>query len=201
MDQPNPLSPPLAASTPPTQPVQMVSEAPKPSWPTVIGVIGIVFSACAILTMIASFASKYFMPASLQPPDTKVRAMMKAVEAKWAPWTNTISIVAVIIAGQLLYASTILLKRRASAGRVVRLWAAIKIGFELIGMPVGYFIIEETMAVYSSNSPSPVPLGSAMALGGAIGAIFALIWGCSFPVFLLIWFSRRPVQEEMVRWS
>ena len=197
MDQLNQVSSPPAASTPPTQPMPMASEAPKASWPTVIGIIAIVFGAGGLLSMASSLATKRLSHARMVHADAATREMVQSMETKMAPWTNPAMLIALVLAGLLLYAGIVLLRRKPSSALLMRIWAFLKIGFTLINAVVGYLVMEQVMAALAKNRPTPIPF----AMVGLIGVVFAILCGCALPVFLLIWFSRRPVQEEMARWS
>src|SRR6185436_10399778 len=78
---------PVGTSAPPTQAVPLAVPATHSSWPTVIGIITIVFGAGALLSTVASLASNKMVKSHYESADIRTHELMRSIEAKWGWWT------------------------------------------------------------------------------------------------------------------
>ena len=194
-DDQQPLIPP---ATPPTyagplsRPVLGYASGAPPTWPTVIGVIGIVFGAGAVLMTLGGLVIALIMrDAPGMPPSPQFNE-------RWMPWSIASMFVTCGVAILLLVAGIGLAKRRAWGPRLAKVWAVLKMVIVVASTGIGFQVQRETMkAMQQSAGPSPVPnLEMIVALSMCAG----LLWYWALPVFMLIWFSRSSVKAEIAKW-
>ncbi|MCC7407262.1 MAG: hypothetical protein IT442_04275 [Phycisphaeraceae bacterium] len=182
---------------PPTVP-NLASPAPQSSWPTVLGVIGLVLGILgglgylcgALWPLIAPWMQQH-MPADAASdiPPTPVISIV-------------IAIVSLILSILLCVAATRLLQRRLAAVKLWRTWAWLKIVALIVGMALSIPIQIEAMrqaAAGQTTQPSPMSEQTLtiIAVGGAaLGLVVFLI----LPVFALIWFNREKIRQETALW-
>ncbi len=189
---PMPSTPPIQAGPLARPALGYASGAPS-TWPTVIGVIGIVFGAGAVLLTLGGFGFALLMRnAPGMPPNPQF-------EDRWLPWTLASMFVTCAVAILLLVAGVGITKRRAWAPRLAKVWAILKMVIVLGSMIIGFQTQQETMeALQQSAGPSPMPNLEGLVAFSMCGGV---LWGWALPVFMLIWFSRSSVKEEISRWS
>lgn len=190
-----------AEAAPPTRPGEVVMPRGRPAWPAVIGVLCIVFGGLgalyAVIGVVQSFMFR-FMWASIPPEE-----LPGAQEAMRGP--ATLGAVAwgleLLLAGLHIYGGILLLQRIPRARGAVLLFAWLDIGLNLLGGLVQYQLTSAMMGSMPDAAQAPPPgflsAFRAMAVaGGVLSAVITSIW----PVFLLIWFSRRAVRDTVREW-
>lgn len=196
-------SAPAPSVTPPTQAGPLARPAsyapyspPAPVWPTVIGVIGIVLGAGALLLTLGSLGMSLILMQSTTRTGT---IPMPQFNNQWMPWTIISTLLTCAVAILLLVAGIGIAKRLAWGPRLAKVWAVLKLVVVAASVVIGFQMQREAMeAMSQSVGPSPVPnVQMFMGFGMCVG----LVWGWALPVFLLIWFSRASVKEEISTWT
>ncbi len=187
----------IPAMTPPSE----VGELPaKPSgWPTAIGAISIIFGSLGVLcygcgagwTMMTPMLVGG-MPADQRPPTPQgvqlfVQIFQQCAASGLGLW--------MLIAG-------IGLTRRRSWSRAHLIgWSVGKILLVLVGMLVTVLFVGEMVEQFNAQLEQAnvqFRVTTAMVVGlVAITQVWFLIW----PVFLLIWFGRGSVKDEVAAWA
>ncbi len=181
--------PPLAQMTPPqiTPPSQTPppQKAPsKSSWPTAIGVISIVLGSLGLICTPLSALVNKFNPQA------------KDMQAKFPDWWMTYSTaslpVGIALAVLLLVAGICLLKRIHASRALHLTYAGANIAWAVIGSIMVITVLFPSFL--ESDMPKAVAMG---AIGGAIvGMAFGMVW----PIFLLVWFRRRKIRQQVQGW-
>ncbi|HSW46695.1 MAG TPA: hypothetical protein VLM89_14125 [Phycisphaerae bacterium] len=181
-------------STPPIQPGGLTMEAEPSKWPTVIGIIAVVLAAIGILGgvcgLVQSFVPRPGMPAGAGGP---------AMEFHVTPMMTVLAVVGFAFSAGLLAIGIGLLKRRPWSVTLARFWAPLSILLAVCNFFVVH-AMQKQMFEAMADQGTPVPQG--MAGGIAAGsAACGLMFGCAFPVFMLIWFARRKIKDEVAGWE
>ncbi len=67
---------------------------------------------------------------------------------------------------------------------------------------VGVLIQQEFLQEMQAQDPNLAVIGTTAMQGfAAVGVVFALLWGLALPVFMLIWFARRTIKEQVAQWE
>lgn len=182
----------MSQMTPPNQSDFMpTTEAPK--WPTVVGIIsivwgslGVICNGCGALSPIVGNAMVNMVPPEQQD---QLRQQMAAGSS---PVAVAISVLAVLMSVFLIAAGLMTLKRRG-VGRVMHLgWASISILLGIAGGFLGWSAVQAQVQQMQGSNPQQAAAQQAGAVGGmAIGVCFGLL----YPIFCLVWFGalgKRP---------
>lgn len=195
---------PPPANVPPTQPAAMGDQEPQAVWPTFVGVACTVIGVLGALGACMGGVSLVMMPAvfeKMPDPNGQLKATAELMEQQ-LPLSLTV-MVFVLIGGVLLLAGGIqCLRRRHAARKLLMIWATYKIvlvvAAVLVNLPMQQAQFEAQAA---SGGGAPQAMGMQFgATFGAIASVCNVIWGWALPVFILIWFSRRVVRDEVDRW-
>jgi hypothetical protein len=179
-------------AAPPTQAGPLYRPQPGAGWPTVIGVIGIVFGAGALLMTVAGVAFSLMMRNAPNAPP------MPQFSGRWLPWTIIMILITCGLAVLLLIAGIGIAKRLAWGPRIARVWAVFKILLVIASTIVGFQTQQAAIAAMKQNT-GPAPMLNFRVLM-EIGICFGLLWGWALPVFMLIWFARRSIKEQTSKW-
>jgi hypothetical protein len=191
-------------SLPPTQPRPWATPENRPVWPTVIGIIGIVVGGLGLMGGLWGAIAPFFLKfMASYVPETE-RATLDVAQ-RWRGWTIPLSLVSGAVAVALLLAGIALLRRRARARQMCLTWAVAKMLLVLFSTVVGYRIAQQTVELTAQQSTSapgmtPVVARQFAEVGTMVGLGFGLVWGWALPVFLLIWFGRGRIRDEVARW-
>ncbi|MHC4443904.1 MAG: hypothetical protein ACYTF1_02960 [Planctomycetota bacterium] len=191
---------PVSPVVPPTEPGQMVIPPRPSSWATVIGIIAIVLGALGILGVIWGAIASYFAESMMPMMSATQRAELIDSMKEYELLTMVNGMLGLVVAVLLLIAGIGLIKRRPWSPKLCKTWAVLKMVVAVIGMVVGIIMQQSTFEAMSQQSNVP-GFGQWMFVGMLIGTCFGLIWGWALPVFMLIWFSRRKIKEEVVSWE
>ena len=191
---------------PPTQAGVIAANAALPVWPKVIGIISIVLGAGGMLGNIWSVVAMLMVDtfagmAAQFSPGPQMSAEM------WSGGRSGSLLciyVAMFVLAVLLLAGGIgLVRRRRWAPKVCVGWALGKIAAAFATAAVGYQMQEAQMKMFA-NDPNLAATGMS---GGPMGAmvlvtmVFIVIWLGAYPVFMLVWLSRRGVKEYVASWK
>lgn len=186
----NPSPPP--AQAPPTRPTAEL-QGHRSSWPGVLGVLLCVFGGIGLLQRIFGVGFMALMHTLPLPPEAKMDGMAYV-------YGLILSVVGLPLAIVHLTAGIQTLRRKPSA----RTWVVVFFAYAvLLAIPAAvyqYFAMQQQMqqAAQQSGQPAMAVVGSGFGLVMAIvGMLVSLLW----PTFLLIWYSRPSIREEMSTWS
>ncbi|HUU22125.1 MAG TPA: hypothetical protein VM389_06270 [Phycisphaerae bacterium] len=155
---------------------------PRSKWPTVIGVISIVFAGIGLLCLPFAVLGRFINPAQKQ---------VYQYLPSWYPIYETFSYVLGVGFAVLLLVGGILLLKRRPAGRTLHLAYAVAATVMAV-----FGTILMTMSISrTGNMPPPMRYGF---IGGAIGGMCG---GLAYPIFLLVWFLRAPIAAEARGWG
>lgn len=187
------------------------------SWPKVVGIIGIVVSSLGLLTNFCGgiyylFQGKVtsMMP---QPPAGAAGAEMNQAildaTAKYTPVNVAIAALGTAVAAVCLYGS-ILTTRRSPACGLMRWWGAVAMVY-IIGATIVQAIEQsEMMTVMAAEMTkagaaggTPPAMAGAMNAMTGVAVVFSVLYGIArlvWPTFVLVWFSRRRIRDEINSW-
>lgn len=192
---------PATPSAPPTQRSSVGPPQARSTWPTVLGVLGIVLGILGTLGGLWAAIAPWTLNRWLAGADPGSASW--AVQERWAILNTIFGVVGLAVAVLLLVAGIALVRRRASAMTLWRVWAVAKIVTGTVGIVFSAMMQNETFAAITAGSASATqPAPPVLPAGVPI-----LLMGCSFifllilPVFALIWFARATVRDEVAGWA
>ena len=197
--------PPTVPIAPPTQAGVIAAHAMLPVWPKVIGIISIVLGAGGVLLniwsvvamlMVDTFAemASQFSPGPQMPAEVWNGGRSGSLVC--------IYVAMLILAALLLVGGIGLVCRRAWAPKVCVGWALGKIAGGIASVMVTYQMQEAQMKLFA-NDPNLAATGMS---GGPLNLImlmtmvFMFVWLAAYPLFMLVWLSRRGVKEHIASW-
>lgn len=188
--QPTQMQPQVA---PPT--VAVPYQAPKSSWPTVVGVIGIIYAGMGLFSNMCGVVIISIAPQFIEWLQNMGMSDADAQEMKASlsitTWLVVGGLIGLAVVIMLLVGSIKLLKRKQSGAKLCKLWAWISIPWILISTFIG-------VAMQTSIQDSSAP---AEQVGAIVGAIIGISFGLILPVFMVIWFARSKIKSEITSWS
>jgi hypothetical protein len=194
-----PEAPPPAA--PPVRAGQLGVPPRRPVWPTVVGVICIVYGAFSVLGTIFGQLVSRMVPTPAPGEDPEVDAAMMAAIDNPA-WQAMILVSGIGLAVLLIAAGVGLVQRRRWSIPTAKVWSWATIVISIISTVYMAYVMNDMLAAAAAanqaggGGPPPAAMG-AMMVGGAI---FGLLWALLLPVFLLIWLSRGTIKAQVAGW-
>ncbi len=195
MDTPDETSPEMS---PPSE----IGEMPdKPSsWPTGIGVLGIVLASlglvggcCGLLTPVFWSTMVDFMNSSGNVPEQQIQAMQAAKPP--TGWSVGAGLIGLVLATLLMIGSIKVIRRRAEGVTLCKIWAWVAIPWSVLA-----FIVN--MYIQMQIPQEAQQMGAAGQVAGlAFGACMTLVFGIGIPIFMLAWFSRQKIRDEIAGWA
>jgi len=181
---------------PPTAPAAPTDQS---KWPTVIGVIAIVLGAGAGLMGCAGLAMLPFYGQIMEGMGTIDPRLIEA-QRESMPITVPLGILTALAAFLLLFAGIATLCRRVSCRRLSLIWAPIKIVLTLANSVASYSPMVTSFELGGgARGATGIPTDAAQVIV-AIIVVITVLWGWALPVFMLIWFSRGHIREEVDSW-
>jgi hypothetical protein len=202
-DQP-PTPPP--AMTPPTE-VGEIVERPS-QWPTALGVVAIIFGILGILMygcggIIGNVVAPMF---ASQLEGMPVQEAQLQVMRRFTVINLLSSLVATSLAVWLLVTGIGILRRRPWSRTSGLGWSVARMIYAVPATLLGYIVNRATVqameqAAAESGDPMPKGIFAIMEALGAIGMGCTLVWSWALPVFMIVWFLRAPIKDELSRWA
>ncbi len=209
MPEMNPPPPVLVPPQPPEPPQPAIAppifrgEAPRPvsSWPTVVGAICIVIAAVGILMYGVGVLSG-LIPGFMIQQDPAIAKVI----ADYRLATVLMNLGSLALAVTLLVGAIVLLLRKPWCTKVFRTYAILRLLYILPAGIVGYVMQRDMFQAMQSdprfaNSGAAgmmASMGPAMAL---VGIAFNALWWSALPIFLLWWFSRKRIVEDIAHFK
>jgi hypothetical protein len=190
---------------PPTEAGDMELVAPPEGWPTVIGILGIIFgalgvlmTACGAVALVGMGAATSIVPEGAERDDLEAQL---AQSMHHVPLQVGVQVIEFVISIVLIVGSVQLLKRsRASAG-TLKIYSIADLTANTFGMIVGIMVAQAQAKAMAENPDATQQVGgNFMQAMGTAGAVFGWVLVAIWPVFLLIWFSRSKIKDSMSRW-
>ncbi len=189
-----------ATATPPTDRGQYVAPPPKSVWPTVLGIIMIVFGSLGTLGAIWRLIGLVAMRPMLQ--NTPQGPMQLYAWDKLGLWVPAVSVLFLLAEAWLLTAGIQLLRRKANARFLSLSWTGVKVAATIFSMVVNYFVqLAQQEYAAQHQSSGAMAMQSVMHNFAMIGMVIGFLWAIALPAFLLIWMSRAKIKDEMAQWA
>lgn len=191
-----------------------LAKPPASTWPKTIGTIAIVFGVGGIFQGVISPLSLFLTRQQMQAFVDQGADQARVDEYLTRLTANAYLSLGVylVLAVLLLTGGILLLKRRKVASPLLQTWGVLKIlagGFILFRMTsltqlqMG-IIMESTLATASkggaSGGPDMAMVNQFTTYAVWAGLGFGFLWLAILPVFLIIWFNRHKVSEQMKTW-
>jgi len=188
-----PNAPDAPQQAPPTLPTGDISEA-RSKWPNIIGTLICVFAGIGILQRVfgtIAVATIHFLPL---PPEAQLPGDI------WL-FTLILSVVGLPISFIHLMAGIQTLRRKPSA----RLWVVVFFLYVLVLLVPSVILQHLTMQhqanVATQQGGTPPGFTGIMQALGPVFLGLTVVFSMAWPTFLLIWFSRRSIRDEITAWG
>lgn len=197
-----------SAEIPPTEPGPIGLESPPTKWPTVIGVISLVYAClgmlCAVGIAISSAFTEWLM--ELARMNVEMPPIMKII--------GVISAVLMLGLGILMIVGSVRLMRRMRTGvKLLQIWALLRVGLLVLGIVLSIFMAPTQLAfersmhearqqrqVEAGHTPDEMPSDAELWRSSMIAAgVRSALWAI-YPVFIIFYLSRRKIAAEVQTW-
>ena len=115
--------------------------------------------------------------------------------------STAIATISFLLAGLLLFGGISLVKKRHRAAPILFIWSILKtvLVFASIGLQLSMQtqVMDQAAAQLQTVPGGRAIMGVSIVVGLAGGLIFAL----AGPIFLLVWFRRGVIKEEVATWK
>lgn len=182
------------------EPIVFDTPATNSSWPKVLGIIAIVLGALAAVGSCIGAGASFFAGAMVDLVPEGEASGLEGMMA-WQSWLVGLSVLATGLGIGLLVGGVGLVRRRPFAATACLGWAILKMVYVLASAFVGYQV---NVAQFEVMQNDPNMAGMPAGFMGAVslfGATLGVLWGWALPIFMLIWFSRRRIHEEVESWG
>ena len=178
-------------------------EPPQTKWPTVIGVIGIVFSSLGLFCSCAGFLAVPLQRMSVEMQRSAGRADAFAEAQLAVAEQFQIPMIVLIVIGLIptiwLLCASIMLVRRQQRARVHFIgWALVSL--LMLALNIGLQILMAQAMLVELEKAGESQLAGRLWLTLGIQAILTLLFGLATQGFVLLWFSRRKIKQEVAQW-
>lgn len=191
---------PYESMNPPTS-YEYQEEPPATTWPTVLGIIGIILSVLGILGSTCSVALPFLWTPYINwlrdqnaVPEDQLDAMAASMAPNW--WLFLAGGVGLIFSIWLLMAAIGVLKRRRSGASSIFAWAMAYLVWAVIGMIGNILLTPAPPAAAGNPASAGIDPQAFQVIGQACGFIFA----AAYPVFVIFWMLRSRIKQEVAMW-
>lgn len=176
---------------------------PRSKWPTVIGVIGIVYGALMLLCNCGGLFTVQFyqwmsdLAAEAGEADPAFEIEMRVLES--LQWTIVAAaLIAMAATAWLIIASAALTGRRRWSRLGLMIWSTVELILLAASVGLQIHVAQRTAEALTAEGLSDEVAG--VWLYTVIGIVFTIMVSGALPVFLLAWFSRAKIKAETEAW-
>ena len=195
-DGSKPAEPPAMA--PPSEMGDLVPQRSR--WPIAIGVIGILLASLGLFGgccgALSPLMTNMFKGMATGGGGMSQEEIDRILASQPPPlWIVPASLLGMAFSTLLLVGCIGLVRRRAGGVNLCKVWAWIIIPWTFISLAVA--------AYFQLRVPADAQqMGAGFQYFGlAAGTCFALSTSVAFPMFMLIWFARRSVKDDVATWA
>ena len=192
-DRPPPVPDAPAPVAPPIRPTGEIGGA-RSSWPNVLGTLICIFAGLGILYRLMGLIGIAIMSMVPLPPEAQMPS-----NVLW--WTVVLSVVGLPVSCLHLLAGIQTLRRRPGARLWVVLFFLYVLALVVPNAILQHMSMQHQMQVTSQQGGAPPGLTQFMQALGPVLIVVTALWSMAWPTFLLIWYSRRRIREEMAGWA
>lgn len=177
------MPPPVRQAAPPGAPL---GPPRRPGWATAIGVISIILAGVGLICTPISLAMEDLLP-KLNPgaPTFDIKDYLP----EWYGTCHTVMILVGLAMSVLLLVGGITVLRKHRSARALYLtWAGVQVVLTVISNVI--------LLAYMDLSSAPRTMRFAMIPGIVVGIPI----GLAYPVFLLVWFNRAKIKQQVSAW-
>lgn len=180
-------------------PPMVTSVAPdKPVWPTVIGVISIVYGLWGVLNGCGGIFSPFYMQhLGGVIPDDQSKAVFDGLSEHFGLGL-AVGLSGLLVGGLLLASGIGLILRRRWSIRAHTIWAVLAILQSGLAGVYGFYIQQTQFQAMKAGGMPPMPIP--MEAFAVVGLFIGLVFLCVYPTFVLVWFFRATIRAQMVGW-
>ncbi len=164
------------------------------------GVIAIVLGALGCLAGCWGAVSPFFLGAIIEMAPKEAQTAGLEQFREWGFWITVSSLLSLGAAVLLLVSGIGLVQRRRWAVTASRCWAVVKMVLVLVTALLAITMQQGQFDALAEQQNLPSGLGGLFMAIGAFSVIFSVIWGCAFPVLLLIWLALPKSKNEYAGW-
>ncbi len=173
---------------------------PPSKWPTTIGVISIVFGSAGLLCYGCGSANTALTPwlITLMPEDQRPPSGGILVVVQLFQMCSAFA-----LSVWLLLAGIGLVRRRPWARKQCFGWSVVKILFTVTSTTISILLTSQSVQHINDqmSQGGQTPLFTMTEGIFIIIVLAAVVWALIWPVFLLAWFSRESVKQEVAAWE
>jgi len=157
----------------------------RPGWATAIGIVSLCYGGLGALLRVVMFVLDLFAVAS----GGEVQVPGLGTAPPWYGVHEAVFNACLVVLGIVLVGGGVALLYRRPSGRLLHIaWA------------VGILASQVVALVVLMLLPGAQEASGAKQVGMLVGACFVTVIRVAYPVFLLIWFMRRKIRQEMASW-
>lgn len=189
--------------TPPTLAEPLLGPKPQSKWPMPVGVIAIVVASLSILMNACGAVSMVMMSTVYsRMPAANVAATMPAEMLEMPPEVLVSLAVRGVLSIVLLAIGIGIVQRRRWSARAARSWAIVAIVVCLLTAVVEHRAQERNLKIMANTPGMAMPMGQGMFSSLMMLQVYVwLLVRSALPVFLLVWFGRQRIREEVASWQ
>jgi len=192
-------------SQPPTQPYAPVVGPRPSSWPSVLGIMAIVWGALGTMNGCMGSLTPFLMSTFASFIPKEQAGLTEALE-EYLPWTVALALIMTALGILLIVGGAGLLKHSRFAIKTCLAWAWLKIMAVVASSVMQYFIQQaqkeqmKTMLPDDPNIPNFLTDGTVTAFALAMVGL-GLAFHLGLSLFIIIWFKRQKIKDEVSQWG
>lgn len=191
------VPPPLPPDASPPEPVAYAYGVVPSKWPTAVGVISIIYAGLILLSTSINALGRVW-------PGGTTRDMMAAMPSWYVASQAATTVLQTALAVLLLVGGILLLRRRPASRGLHLAWAWGAAALTVLGFAIALWM----MPVMERELQRAMPPGTGSVAAGAIatgamwlGVIGGFVIGLVYPIFVLAWFYRGRIRQEVALWT
>lgn len=187
----------------------------RPAWATVLAILCLVFGGFGVFGSLVALAMQAtgfsFTPASMPGGDDEIMRAMIAVQEQYRVPLIITSLINLPVAAWMILIGVWLLKTKPWIRRMALTFACVDIVATLVAtyvttkmqMAMMDAIAQQMFAGAGSSGPPGFEqfMTTFMKFATAIGVVMGLAFGLAIPVFVLIWFNREKIKDQVAGWA
>ena len=183
----------FTAAPPPGYPAP--ADPARSRWPVIVSIVALVWAGFCLIGLVGQALTPVMMRMT-DAMDPQLAAVQPSLLFTLVTTAIALTLLVLLVVGAIK-----LLLRHPGGVRLLKLWAWLAALNTIAMAPMAWLMQKRTFEVQSQIQPGDVLpdwFGTVMA---TFSVVMILLLGLALPVFLLIWFARRPIKEDVAGWG
>ena len=170
------------------------------TWPKTLGIVSIIFGVLGVAKGLISIAGMPLLVNKLAETEAYKEFLNSPLVQTWKTTNYAYAVLAMVLGVLMLACGIGLVRRRTWSVKGLVGWAGLKVIIEAAFMVLNYLMYVKVSRAIQQGLMETEGVPPVFRTWSVNGIVLSMAISCGLAAFVLIWFARREIREEIAGW-